>query len=56
MSFEMMAILMFVSMLVMLLTGRHIFAVIGGVAVGFSLCSCGGRAERAWPSTPASAC
>lgn len=37
MSFEMMAILMFVSMLVMLLTGRHIFAVIGGVAVAFAL-------------------
>ena len=37
MSFEMMAILMFVSMLVMLLTGRHIFAVIGGVAIAFSL-------------------
>jgi tripartite ATP-independent transporter DctM subunit len=34
MSFEMMAILMFVSML---LTGRHIFAVIGGVAVAFAL-------------------
>ena len=37
MSFELMAILMFASMLVMLLTGRHIFAVIGGVAVAFSL-------------------
>ncbi len=37
MSFELMAVLMFVSMLVMLLTGRHIFAVIGGVAVGFAL-------------------
>jgi tripartite ATP-independent transporter DctM subunit len=37
MSFELMAILMFVSMLVLLLTGRHIFAVIGGVAVGFAL-------------------
>jgi tripartite ATP-independent transporter DctM subunit len=37
MSFELMAILMFASMLVLLLTGRHIFAVIGGVAVGFAL-------------------
>jgi tripartite ATP-independent transporter DctM subunit len=37
MSFELMAILMFVSMLVMLLTGRHIFAVIGGVACLFAL-------------------
>jgi tripartite ATP-independent transporter DctM subunit len=37
MSHELMAILMFVSMLVLLLTGRHIFAVIGGVAVGFAL-------------------
>lgn len=37
MSFELMAILMFASMLLMLLTGRHIFAVIGGVAVAFSL-------------------
>jgi tripartite ATP-independent transporter DctM subunit len=37
MSYSLMAILMFVSMLVLLLTGRHIFAVIGGVAVGFAL-------------------
>jgi tripartite ATP-independent transporter DctM subunit len=37
MSYSMMAILMFASMLVMLLTGRHIFAVIGGVAVAFAL-------------------
>ncbi len=37
MSYELMAILMFASMLVMLLTGRHIYAVIGGVAVLFSL-------------------
>jgi len=37
MSYELMAILMFASMLVMLLTGRHIYAVIGGVAVIFSL-------------------
>jgi tripartite ATP-independent transporter DctM subunit len=37
MSFSMMAILMFASMLVLLLTGRHIFAVIGGVAVGMAL-------------------
>ncbi|TFG62437.1 MAG: TRAP transporter large permease subunit [Spirochaetales bacterium] len=45
MSFEMMAILMFVSMLVMLLTGRHIFAVIGGVAVVFSLALWGAGGE-----------
>ncbi len=45
MSFEMMAILMFVSMLVMLLTGRHIFAVIGGVAVAFSLLLWGAGGE-----------
>ncbi|HEB11173.1 MAG TPA: TRAP transporter large permease subunit [Spirochaetales bacterium] len=37
MSYELMAILMFASMLVMLLTGRQIYAVIGGVAVLFSL-------------------
>jgi tripartite ATP-independent transporter DctM subunit len=37
MSYELMAILMFASMLLLLLTGRHIFAVIGGVAVAFSL-------------------
>jgi tripartite ATP-independent transporter DctM subunit len=37
MSYSLMAILMFVSMLVLLLTGRHIFAVIGGVAVAFAL-------------------
>lgn len=37
MNFELVAVLMFVSMLVMLLTGRHIFAVIGGVASAFSV-------------------
>ena len=37
MSYSLMAILMFVSMLVLLLTGRHIFAVIGAVATGFAL-------------------
>jgi tripartite ATP-independent transporter DctM subunit len=37
MNFELVAILMFASMLVMLLTGRHIFAVIGGVASAFAL-------------------
>ncbi len=37
MSYELMAVLMFVSMLLMLLTGRHIYAVIGGVAVLFAL-------------------
>jgi tripartite ATP-independent transporter DctM subunit len=37
MNFELVAVLMFVSMLVMLLTGRHIFAVIGGVASAFAL-------------------
>ncbi len=37
MSYELMAILMFFSMVTMLLTGRHIYAVIGGVAVLFSL-------------------
>jgi tripartite ATP-independent transporter DctM subunit len=37
MSYSLMAILMFTSMLVLLLTGRHIFAVIGGVATAFAL-------------------
>ncbi|MEA1911014.1 MAG: TRAP transporter large permease subunit, partial [Spirochaetota bacterium] len=37
MSYEMMAILMFFSMVTMLLTGRHIYAVIGGVATVFAL-------------------
>lgn len=37
MNFELVAVLMFVSMLIMLLTGRHIFAVIGGVASAFSV-------------------
>jgi len=37
MSYEMIAILMFLSMLTLLLTGRHIFAVIGFVAAGFAL-------------------
>ncbi|OHD20635.1 MAG: C4-dicarboxylate ABC transporter [Spirochaetes bacterium GWB1_66_5] len=45
MSFSLMAILMFASMLVMLLTGRHIFAVIGGVAVAFSLLLWGAGGE-----------
>ncbi|HER25033.1 MAG TPA: TRAP transporter large permease subunit [Candidatus Atribacteria bacterium] len=36
-NFAIMAILMFASMIVMLLTGRHIFAVIGGVSAIFSL-------------------
>lgn len=36
-NFSLMAILMFSSMIVMLLTGRHIFAVIGGVSAIFSL-------------------
>ena len=37
MSYELMAVLMFLSMLLMLLTGRHIFAIVGGVATIFSL-------------------
>lgn len=37
MSFEMIAILMFLSMISILLTGRHIFAVIGTVATAFAL-------------------
>ncbi len=37
MSYELMAILMFFSMVTMLLTGRHIYAVIGGVATLFAL-------------------
>lgn len=37
MSYELIAILMFLSMLSILLTGRHIFAVIGAVATGFAL-------------------
>ncbi len=37
MSYELMAILMFFSMVTMLLTGRHIYAVIGGVATIFAL-------------------
>ena len=37
MTYELMAILMFLSMVTMLLTGRHIYAVIGGVATIFSL-------------------
>ena len=45
MNFSLMAILMFASMLVMLLTGRHIFAVIGGVAVAFSLLLWGAGGE-----------
>jgi tripartite ATP-independent transporter DctM subunit len=45
MNFSLMAILMFASMLVMLLTGRHIFAVIGGVAVAFSLILWGAGGE-----------
>ncbi len=45
MSFSLMAILMFASMLVLLLTGRHIFAVIGGVAVGFALLLWGAGGE-----------
>jgi len=36
-NFSLMAILMFSSMIVMLLTGRHIFAVIGGVSAIFAL-------------------
>jgi len=45
MSYELMAILMFVSMILMLLTGRHIFAVIGAVAIGFALALWGRGAE-----------
>ena len=45
MSFELMAVLMFVSMLLLLLTGRHIFAVIGAVAIGFALALWGKGAE-----------
>ncbi len=37
MSYELVAILMFFTMLVTLLTGRHIFAVIGGVSCAFAL-------------------
>ncbi len=37
MSYELMAILMFFSMVTMLLTGRHIYAVIGGVATLFAM-------------------
>ncbi|MFW6139239.1 MAG: TRAP transporter large permease [Spirochaetota bacterium] len=42
-NFEVVALLMFVSMLAMLLTGRHIFAVIGGVASAFAIGLWGGR-------------
>lgn len=35
MTYELMAVLMFLSMVTMLLTGRHIYAVIGGVATIF---------------------
>ena len=45
MSYELMAVLMFVSMLLMLLTGRQIFAVIGAVAIGFALVLWGRGAE-----------
>lgn len=37
MSFELVAILMFLTMFVVLLTGRHIYAIIGGVASIFAL-------------------
>jgi tripartite ATP-independent transporter DctM subunit len=37
MNFELVAVLMFASMLAVLVTGRHIFAVIGGVASAFAL-------------------
>jgi tripartite ATP-independent transporter DctM subunit len=45
MNFELVAILMFASMLVMLMTGRHIFAVIGGVASAFALILWGAGGE-----------
>jgi len=45
MSYELMAVLMFVSMLLMLLTGRQIFAVVGVVAIGFALALWGRGAE-----------
>jgi len=37
MNFELVAVLMFASMIVMLVTGRHIFAIIGAVASAFAL-------------------
>ncbi len=37
MNYELVVVLMFTSMVVVLLTGRHIFAVIGGVASAFAL-------------------
>jgi tripartite ATP-independent transporter DctM subunit len=45
MNFELVAVLMFASMLVMLMTGRHIFAVIGGVASAFALILWGAGGE-----------
>jgi tripartite ATP-independent transporter DctM subunit len=45
MNFELVAVLMFTSMLVVLLTGRHIFAVIGGVASAFALILWGSGGE-----------
>lgn len=56
MNFELVAILMFTSMFVMLLTGRHIFAVIGSAWPALSLWSCGGKVARDWRSTQASTC
>jgi tripartite ATP-independent transporter DctM subunit len=37
MNFELVAVLMFASMIIMLVTGRHIFAIIGAVAAAFAL-------------------
>ena len=37
MSYELIALLMFITMFLVLLTGRHIYAIIGGVAAVFSL-------------------
>jgi tripartite ATP-independent transporter DctM subunit len=42
-NFELVAVLMFISMLAMLLTGRHIFAIIGGVASAFAIILWGGK-------------
>lgn len=55
MSYEMIALLIFASMLVMLLTGQRIFAAIGGVAT-ISRCCCGEKVPRACRSTPALFC
>ena len=55
MSYELIAMLIFTSMLVMLLTGQRIFAAIGGVAT-VSLYSCGERVPRGCRFTQALSC